>query len=62
MPNDLFYKFLICLMLGVVFANLLNAIITPKNRENEIMFLCEKNGFYYFDHGKGIKCSPIIHK
>lgn len=55
----MFYRVLIALMLGVIFAAILSVLLTPNSMNDKIIQSCERNGFYYFDHERGISCLPI---
>lgn len=59
MRNEIFFKVLIALMFGVIFAAILSVLLTSNNANEKIIRSCEQNGFYYFDHERGITCLPI---
>lgn len=59
--NEIFFRILIALIVGIFFATLLSFLFLPDNN-NKIIDSCERNGFYYFDHERGIMCSSIEKK
>lgn len=59
--NEFFFRILIFLIVGIFFATLLSFLFLP-NKNDKIIDSCERNGFYFFDHERGITCSPIEKK